>query len=866
MPPQKSKNPKPVTGPSRELTSRIERLHDLLKHLPDSLPDNPSDSSYRFSLDPERLELGGYFGVAGHALEISFRTFELRDQPLMFQQRGSSLDDLPKMLKIAVKKMTNGERETFRASWIERLIKAAVDSGAKIPAAAAKRKAAVLASDSAGSDLPLPPAKKSKGPVMTVIDNSDLESADSPSPPVATSLTALPTPPSVSNNPPKKATTQTKLAAFGWKPATAAEVQKQWSKVVEANTESRKEKAVDDERRQAEKKQQERELATLRKRRQRERQRAAASDDESESGPNSVNTVLMTSAAAAAHVPTIGDVADLSRPETKGWRMVRNGTKGGVVQNVPSKRVFWFHPFLWALIEAAIRRRDWSARMPVCIVQPYENGSFQTSAASQTLQKISKRRSLVGTERVGILALYPEIVAKIIETLQGVQASGCIVNAPIARVLMLAIIKEARPDLLTKFKCSEKFVWAFLESKPDWTMRKATRAAKHIPDDAGDLCERAFFRLAYTIEHEKIPAKLIINYDQTGVYIRPSQSSTFAPRGSKQGDVNGKDEKRAYTLGIATTADGMMLPLEQVWSGKTAASLPTKNADGYDEATRHGFHFAFAKSTKHTSHFSTLKTMKEWIQLIVKPYINLVIEADPDLEDDQKAIIYIDIYPVHTSEAFCLFVFSGFPNIIIIYVSGNWITPEKVIFSTSYPVLRNASVRACVDLYDWMVTLDGRNLIKQSWKLCVVPGKPQYKLEYETLTSRATHKSLCAYLKTDRILADEIKARLGSCDLEDLPDNVPEAGGIAENEEDEPDGDDTDVSLADVIRDALGDGLATPARSDLEVDKAGQSEDGGGLAAANEEDNIWAYNDQGRKWTEVGAPVEQNDSDMDEDT
>jgi hypothetical protein len=245
--------------------------------------------------------------------------------------------------------------------------------------------------------------------------------------------------------------------------------------------------------------------------------------------------------------------------------------------------------------------------------------------------------------------------------------------------------------------------------------------------------------------------QLVINYDQTGNYIRPPQGKTFAPRGSKQVEILGQDEKRAYTLGIATTLDGTMGALEQIWSGKTQASLPSSRANGYTEAMDRGFHFAFADSPKRTSHFSTLKTMKEWIQKIVKPYVDSVIEADPDLDDDQKCIIYIDIYPVHTSDAFRTFVFQEFPNIILIYVPGNCtgifqpqdvgiqrvakhklkqsmlqfqvdghqaqlaagITPGNVKFSSSYPVLRDASVQCCVDLYDWMSSPDGRDLIKR---------------------------------------------------------------------------------------------------------------------------------------------------------
>jgi hypothetical protein len=40
------------------------------------------------------------------------------------------------------------------------------------------------------------------------------------------------------------------------------------------------------------------------------------------------------------------------------------------------------------------------------------------------------------------------------------------------------------------------------------------------------------------------------------------------------------------------------------------------------------------------------------------------------------------------------------------------ITPENVVFSSSYPVLRNALVRACVDLYAWLESADGEAVIK----------------------------------------------------------------------------------------------------------------------------------------------------------
>lgn len=103
------------------------------------------------------------------------------------------------------------------------------------------------------------------------------------------------------------------------------------------------------------------------------------------------------------------------------------------------------------------------------------------------------------------------------------------------------------------------------------------------------------------------------------------------------------------------------------------------------EARANGFDFTFAKSDKKGSHFSTLKTMKEvfydnyhtcrgtddnvqWVERIFEPYRRQVIESDPDLNDDQCAIIYLDCYPVHTGQEFRSYVIQEFPHVILCFV------------------------------------------------------------------------------------------------------------------------------------------------------------------------------------------------------
>lgn len=128
------------------------------------------------------------------------------------------------------------------------------------------------------------------------------------------------------------------------------------------------------------------------------------------------------------------------------------------------------------------------------------------------LRNIAGRRSLAGTGRTGILTPYPEIVEDIVKMLKGLRVAGCVVNVHIARSLMIAIIGKRQPYLLEAFSCSENYVRAFLDSTLNWVSHKATRAAKHIPENASELCERTFFRLAHVIEHQDIPAMVSPNF------------------------------------------------------------------------------------------------------------------------------------------------------------------------------------------------------------------------------------------------------------------------------------------------------------------------------------------------------------------
>ncbi|KAF8207758.1 hypothetical protein K438DRAFT_1755176 [Mycena galopus ATCC 62051] len=486
---------KKVTGPPQALISRIEHLHDLLRNLPSSLPNNPPQSLYNFSLDPEILKDGGHFSAVGHALEVSFETHLLRLQgrTIMFVERGARLDTLVKLLKTGVKHMSPGERNSFQEAWLEQRITAAVDSGARTHGK--KRKA--VSEAPATADCP-PVAKKSKPTTVITIDD-DSESEDSPSitrtlPPFATSSTSSHS--SVSRQQVIGNPKQLTLGFLGWQKAKPGEIAVYWAKAKEAGSERREKVLITQKEKAESKKERERDLARLRQQRRRAKLKQEKVDEEPEvDSQYNARTVLMQGADAVAHGNTaIPDIASLSRPATQGWKNHRNGTQGGAVQG-KAQRVFWFDPFLWAIIEPTIRRCGWSAADTIKELHRAHpllfNGSNnklhhatlwkwivkgEKRFTDAALRSIATRRSLAGSGCTGILTPYPAVVEEIVTTLKGLRVSGCAVNVHIARML-------------------------------NWATFKATQAAKKIPDNAPELCERTFFRLAHPLEDQDIPAK-----------------------------------------------------------------------------------------------------------------------------------------------------------------------------------------------------------------------------------------------------------------------------------------------------------------------------------------------------------------------
>jgi hypothetical protein len=90
------------------------------------------------------------------------------------------------------------------------------------------------------------------------------------------------------------------------------------------------------------------------------------------------------------------------------------------------------------------------------------------------------------------------------------------------------------------------------------------------------------------------------------VHLKPFSEWTYEVKGAKQVLNLGKEDKHQFTVLGSAAADGVLLPLQVVFQGKTGQVLP-KNAAAVIAASE-GWHL-----THSANHWSTQETMKSFV-------------------------------------------------------------------------------------------------------------------------------------------------------------------------------------------------------------------------------------------------------------
>lgn len=390
------------------------------------------------------------------------------------------------------------------------------------------------------------------------------------------------------------------------------------------------------------------------------------------------------------------NVADLTRPKRDIMKTIAKDVKGqGQKRKREAKernRMNWKHPLVFALIKEAqreVRRScyqdEWS---PAAIVKQCQAKSLllfgkltpqvlghwidrngPTPSWSAFILKEVQLNGLtphVMSTQLRILDQYPSMKAQILMQLQATRRTGIAVTVTTVHALITAYLQHHDPDILAKFRCSDSWCRRFVLKELRWGMRKLTKASQKVPADAADQIECSFFRHVLTFRDAPIQhAAFRVNMDQTQVVYQMGGGLTFDVIGSSQVPVLGLEEKRAFTLVVAVSAAGDLLPFQAIFQGKTLQSVPSRAAQCRAEADKMNFHFEYSGTSTYWSNFAT---MKAWVTNTLVPYWEAkMTEFNVPA---QECVLQLDVWKVHRGREFTGWMTDNYPWIILEFVPG----------------------------------------------------------------------------------------------------------------------------------------------------------------------------------------------------
>lgn len=120
--------------------------------------------------------------------------------------------------------------------------------------------------------------------------------------------------------------------------------------------------------------------------------------------------------------------------------------------------------------------------------------------------------------------------------------------------------------------------WAYsLLQRMGFVQRKATTKTKtSLSKSEFELAKKSYLkRIKKAVADAKIPAELVINWDQTGVNVVPASQWTQEEKGSSRVEVAGVGDQRQIMVTVAGTLSGKLLPFQVLYEGKTERCHPS---------------------------------------------------------------------------------------------------------------------------------------------------------------------------------------------------------------------------------------------------------------------------------------------------
>ena len=172
-----------------------------------------------------------------------------------------------------------------------------------------------------------------------------------------------------------------------------------------------------------------------------------------------------------------------------------------------------------------------------------------------------------------ILDSHPLLKKEICTILKKMRKVGQPLYAVCIQPLIKAIILDKAPHILEgthsiAFKVSYEWTKHFLKVELNWSYRAATTATGKLPKHFKEQGKIMTQRFAYLVKVHNIPKELVVNTDQTCIYLVPTRGSrTWETKGAKHIKVHRIEDKRQVTVTVSSTANGHCLLFRVIFQG-----------------------------------------------------------------------------------------------------------------------------------------------------------------------------------------------------------------------------------------------------------------------------------------------------------
>jgi hypothetical protein len=125
------------------------------------------------------------------------------------------------------------------------------------------------------------------------------------------------------------------------------------------------------------------------------------------------------------------------------------------------------------------------------------------------------------------------------------------------------------------------------------------------------------YKVADLVKAYSIPPTFVVNNDQNGVHlVLNGAERTWGPKGTKDMQVLGLEDKRLITMVVSSSATRDLLPPQIVFINRTTyKSLPPNN-QGKTNYIKDDWDLTFSEN-----HWSSLETTKKFFTNILLPYL-----------------------------------------------------------------------------------------------------------------------------------------------------------------------------------------------------------------------------------------------------